>query len=89
MNPEGQIWAQLRARGQARLPDGFAARVIERAREHQRRTRARRRVLALTGAACVAMAVAVHSYRTSEQERENLVRWRQTLAQIDAIERAL
>ncbi len=79
--------AQRREAGR-RLPPEFSRLVIADARA-LRRGRRERRLMAITGAVCIALAVATHWVMTTATTRENLQQWSATSSEIVAMEENL
>jgi hypothetical protein len=67
------------------LPPGFAGRVIADARTRAHAS-GERRVMAITGAACIALVIAGHLAITAAASHANLAQWSKTASQIVALE---
>lgn len=77
-------YSQRREAGR-RLPSGFSARVVADGRALARGT-GERRLMAITGAACIALVIAGHWAMTAATTRANLAQWSSTTNQIVALE---
>ncbi|HVA77661.1 MAG TPA: hypothetical protein VNF27_07180 [Candidatus Binataceae bacterium] len=77
-------YSQRREAGR-RLPPGFSGRVVADARAAARGA-GERRLMAITGAACIALVIAGHWAITAATSRANLEQWSSTANQIVALE---
>ncbi|HUY29081.1 MAG TPA: hypothetical protein VMV27_16845 [Candidatus Binataceae bacterium] len=68
-----------------RLPAGFPASVISDARSVVRGV-SERRLMAITGAACIALVISAHWAINAADSRANLAQWSSTASQIVALE---
>jgi hypothetical protein len=77
-------YSQRREAGR-RLQPGFPGRVVADARAAARGA-GQRRLMAITGAACIALVIAGHWAITAAASRANLAQWSSTANQIGALE---
>ena len=82
------LWARHQARAAALLPGNFADNVLRAARLAQTRPTPARRFIrnpftlsALTAAACLAVAMILHTHLNNQASAQNLADWRDIAAQ--------
>ena len=88
MKSDRLFFYKLQLEASRHLPPHFARQVIHKARHDCRRVR-ERRVVAITGAICLALAVSLHWFIKTAADRDNLAQWDSTSAQIWSIESSL
>jgi formate/nitrite transporter FocA (FNT family) len=89
MTAEQHRWDRLRDQAQAFLPADFARQVVQRAQNHEKRTRREYVLIAITAGFCLVSVAVVNWYLGNQIQHRNLTLWSVAEAQIRALKTSI